>query len=62
MMIDGPHGLRVEKGSDSQLIIKDSYPSTCFPTASALASTWNRELIGRIGAELGEECLSSGDR
>ena len=48
MMADGPHGLRKEKESGEQLILKDSYPSTCFPTASALASTWNRELIGRI--------------
>lgn len=60
MMADGPHGLRKEKEGDSQPILKDSYPSTCFPTASALASTWNRELIERIGAALGEECLSAG--
>lgn len=60
MMTDGPHGLRKEKESGEQLILKDSYPSTCFPTASALASTWNRELIGRIGAALGEECLAAG--
>ena len=60
MMADGPHGLRKEKEGDSQPILKDSYPSTCFPTASALASTWNRELIGRIGVALGEECLTAG--
>ena len=60
MMADGPHGLRKEKEGDSQPFLKDSYPSTCFPTASTLASTWNRELIGRIGAALGEECLAAG--
>ena len=60
MMADGPHGLRKEKEGDSQPILKESYPSTCFPTASALASTWNRELVGRIGVALGEECLTAG--
>ena len=60
MMTDGPHGLRKEMEGGSQPILKDSYPSTCFPTASALASTWNRELIGRIGVALGEECLAVG--
>jgi len=60
MMADGPHGLRKEKTDDSNSIIKDSSPSTCFPTASALASTWNRELIGRVGAALGKECLAAG--
>ena len=60
IMADGPHGLRKEKGGDSQLIIKDSFPSTCFPTASALASTWNRELIGWVGTALGKECLAAG--
>ena len=57
---DGPHGLRLEREDGSQPILKDSYPATCFPTASALASTWNRKLLEEIGAALGEECLSVG--
>ena len=56
MMADGPHGLRKEKTDDSNSIIKDSYPSTCFPTASALAATWDRDLIFKVGEALGEEC------
>jgi len=60
MMADGPHGLRKEREDDSQPILKDSYPSTCFPTASALASTWNRDLIKRVGAAMGEECQAEG--
>ena len=56
MMADGPHGLRKEIDNGESNIISDSYPATCFPTASALASTWNRELLFQIGAALGEEC------
>jgi beta-glucosidase len=34
----------------------DSKPATCFPTASALAATWNRDLVSRVGEALGDEC------
>ena len=33
-------------------------PATCFPTASAIASAWDRELLGRIGQALGQEALA----
>ncbi len=36
-MTDGPHGLRKAVGSD----FSNSVPATCFPTASALAASWN---------------------
>ena len=34
---DGPHGLRKQEGKEDHLGIAESVPSTCFPTASALA-------------------------
>ena len=37
-MTDGPHGLRKVEGEG--LGLSTSVPATCFPTASALASTW----------------------
>ena len=45
---DGPHGARgaIAKGGPS---------SACFPVGTAMASTWNTELIGRVGVALGEE-------
>ncbi|AJY76163.1 glycoside hydrolase family 3 C-terminal domain-containing protein [Paenibacillus beijingensis] len=52
-MADGPHGVRKEK---SDILLGVSEPATCFPTASALASTWNVELIEQIGTGLGTEC------
>jgi beta-glucosidase len=58
MVTDGPHGLRKPAGSDDLVGLDNSLPATCFPTASGLAATWNRELIYQVGAALGEECLA----
>src|SRR5215468_7907281 len=49
---DGPHGLRKVEGAG----LPTSVPATCFPTASALASSWDTELIRRVGVALAEEC------
>ncbi len=56
MVTDGPHGLRKQLESDGEIRLNKSVPATCFPTASALAATWNRDLIYEIGVALGEEC------
>jgi len=56
MLTDGPHGLRKQAGASDMVELEDSVPATCFPTASALAATWNRELIFEVGKALGEEC------
>jgi beta-glucosidase len=56
MVTDGPHGLRKQSLSSDHLGIYDSVPATCFPSAVALASTWNTSLIEKVGVALGEEC------
>ena len=56
IVTDGPHGLRKQAGSSDHVGLNDSVPATCFPTASALAATWNRELVYEVGQALGEEC------
>jgi beta-glucosidase len=56
MVTDGPHGLRKQAGDSSKIVIEDTVPATCFPTASALAATWDRDLIFEVGEALGEEC------
>ncbi|MCB0972890.1 MAG: glycoside hydrolase family 3 protein, partial [Acidimicrobiales bacterium] len=57
---DGPHGLRQQAGSGDHLGLSGSVPSTCFPTAAALGSTWDVELIERVGGALGEEAAEQG--
>ena len=55
MMSDGPHGLRAQPGPGTHLGLGGSLPATCFPTASAVASSWNPELMHRIGQALAQE-------
>src|SRR5699024_8528340 len=56
----GPHGLRKQEDSADHLGIHESIPATCFPTAAGLGSTWNRNLIKKVGSALGEECQAEG--
>ena len=57
MVTDGPHGLRKQTSSGDHVGLHTSVPATCFPTASALASSWNPELLREIGVALGEQCV-----
>ncbi|MGG4141782.1 glycoside hydrolase family 3 C-terminal domain-containing protein [Paenibacillus algorifonticola] len=54
-MTDGPHGVRKQNGEGDHLGLNESVPATCFPSAAGLASSWNRELIQRVGEALGKE-------
>ena len=56
---DGPHGLRRPKSGNTSGI-GDSLPATCFPTASALAASWDRELVEEVGAAIGREARALG--
>ncbi|MEG0308001.1 MAG: glycoside hydrolase family 3 C-terminal domain-containing protein [Clostridium sp.] len=56
MMTDGPHGLRKQAAASDHLGLNESVKATCFPTASALACSWNRDLVKDLGVALGEEC------
>lgn len=61
MMTDGPHGVRKEiDGAEKGLLSTPSYPATCFPTASAVACSWDSELMRRLGEALGDEARASG--
>lgn len=53
---DGPHGVR--RVEDVSSIAQVSLPATCFPTASCTASTWNVDLIKKMGEALAEECIA----
>ena len=52
MMTDGPHGLRKQVGEMDPMGENKSVPATCFPTAAALACSWDRTLIEKIGTAL----------
>jgi beta-glucosidase len=55
MVSDGPHGLRAQPGEGDHVGLGGSLPATCFPTASAVASAWNPDLVRRIGEALAQE-------
>jgi len=57
-MTDGPHGVRTVSDDTPGL----TYPATCFPTGSALAATWNPDLIQRVGAALAVETRERGSQ
>ncbi len=55
-LTDGPHGVRKAAGTD----FTDSAPATCFPTASALACSWDEALLREVGEALGREAQAQG--
>ncbi|HYG58697.1 MAG TPA: glycoside hydrolase family 3 C-terminal domain-containing protein [Symbiobacteriaceae bacterium] len=56
-MTDGPHGVRKQLG-EGIASLNESVPATCFPTASAMASSWDTDLVEQVGRALGDECLA----
>ncbi|MCJ7534677.1 MAG: glycoside hydrolase family 3 C-terminal domain-containing protein [Anaerolineales bacterium] len=53
---DGPHGVR--RVEDLHTFISKSVPATCFPTAASMASTWDVDLIHKLGEAIAEECIA----
>lgn len=56
MVSDGPHGLRKQEATADHLGVAESIKAVCFPTASALACSFDTELLEEIGEALGDEC------
>ena len=50
-MTDGPHGVRLNQPEANRIY----GPATSFPTGVSMASSWDPELIERVGEALGEE-------
>ncbi|MGN8244947.1 glycoside hydrolase family 3 C-terminal domain-containing protein [Cellulomonas soli] len=59
-LADGPHGVRKQVGSADHLGLNASEPATCFPTAAAVANSWDPLLAEQIGAALGAEAAAQG--
>lgn len=56
MVSDGPHGLRKQGEVTDHMGVAESVKAVCFPTASAMACSFNRDLVYQVGNALGEEC------
>ncbi|WP_231916137.1 glycoside hydrolase family 3 C-terminal domain-containing protein [Microbacterium karelineae] len=60
VLTDGPHGVRMPSAQADHLGIGESVQATCFPPAVTLGSTFDPELLERVGAALGEEARAEG--
>lgn len=56
MVSDGPHGLRKQSDKCDHMGVAQSVEAVCFPTASALACTFDRDLLYEVGQALSDEC------
>ena len=56
-MSDGPHGLRKQE-VENYADLNKSNVATCFPTASCIASSWNRSSLNKLGKEIAREALA----
>lgn len=59
MVSDGPHGLRKQDRAADHLGINDSIKAVCFPAGCATASSFDRDLLKKLGETLGEECQAA---
>ena len=55
---DGPHGIRKQTGAGDHLGLNESQPATCFPTAAAVACSWDEKLGEEVGRALGAEAAA----
>ncbi len=57
---DGPHGLRVQIKDVDHTGVSRSLPATCYPTASAVACSFDTQLCGELGKYIGREAAWQG--
>lgn len=53
MVTDGPAGLRKQENSGDALGLNDSVDAVCFPSSALTASSFNDQLLYRLGEHLG---------
>ena len=53
---DGPHGLRKEDDTDTDVGVKRSFPATAFPPAVNMAASWNEEAVAKVAEQIAYEC------
>ncbi|MEN3043323.1 MAG: glycoside hydrolase family 3 protein, partial [Fervidobacterium sp.] len=57
VLADGPAGLRIDPEREND---EKKYYATAFPVETMLASTWNREILKKVGEAMGEEVREYG--
>lgn len=55
---DGSNGVRATSSSD--IIVTDNELSTCFPTESAIGSSFNEKIAEKVGETIADECKFHG--
>ena len=58
-LADGPHGLCRQMKTETLLWRNGTVPATCFPTASAMANSWDPELAEEMGKAMGKEAAAA---
>lgn len=58
MVSDGPHGVRKQESLADHMGVAESIKAIGFPTASAMACSFDRDLLHKVGDALGEECVA----
>ncbi|MDE7213062.1 MAG: beta-glucosidase [Anaeroplasmataceae bacterium] len=56
-LTDGPHGVRMQNNGGKENGLRESLPATCFPTASALACSFDEKLLYEVGKAIALECI-----
>ncbi|QAV32643.1 beta-glucosidase family protein [Fervidobacterium changbaicum] len=57
VLADGPAGLRIDPEREND---ENKYHATAFPIETMLASTWNRQILRKVGEAMGEEVREYG--
>lgn len=60
MVSDGPHGLRKQKDEADASEMNDSITAVCYPAGCASASSFDRNLLQKMGEAIGESCQAEG--